>query len=319
MFESIVVITKRTALEELILRFNSRDQAKFYIEQQARLNPGYKGGAFEEYQNAHEVYLMALNSLKAVIPKTVKYQIIERSVLPMFKFSGKDLIVIIGPDGLVINTAKYLSTEPILALNPDSRRIDGVLIPFQIRQAREKILSALEGRFKTKPVSMAQATLNDGQRLFAVNDLFIGAKSHISARYRLEFGRKSEIHSSSGIIVSTGAGSTGWLQSIVNGSCGVVGGVIHSSVRPPASNDYRLDWSSNQLYFAVREPFTSKSSQAGLVFGRVESGKRLTITSLMPDNGVIFSDGIEADYLNFNSGAVASISLADRKANLIVA
>ncbi|MFZ2961310.1 MAG: sugar kinase [Candidatus Ozemobacteraceae bacterium] len=318
MFESIVVITKRTALEELILRFNSRDQAKFYIEQQASLNPGYKGGAFGEYQNAHEVYQNALSSLKTAIPKNVKYQIIERSVLPMFKFSGKDLIVIVGPDGLVINTAKYLSTEPILALNPDLRRIDGILIPFQVRQAHELILMVLEGRFKTKPISMAQARLNDGQHLFAVNDLFIGAKSHISARYRLEFGKRSEIHSSSGIIVSTGAGSTGWLQSIVNGSCGVVGKVSHSSVKAPAPNEYRLDWSSDQLYFVVREPFTSKSTQAGVVFGRVESGERLTITSLMPDNGVIFSDGIEADFLNFNSGAVASISIAERKANLIV-
>jgi hypothetical protein len=42
------------------------------------------------------------------------------------------------------------------------------------------------------------------------------------------------------------------------------------------------------------------------------------IESVMPENGVIFSDGIEGDYLHFNSGTVATIGVAERKANLIV-
>ena len=46
--------------------------------------------------------------------------------------------------------------------------------------------------------------------------------------------------------------------------------------------------------------------------------RELVITSQMPDNGIIFSDGIENDYLAFNSGAIAHIALAERKANLVI-
>jgi hypothetical protein len=38
----------------------------------------------------------------------------------------------------------------------------------------------------------------------------------------------------------------------------------------------------------------------------------------MPENGVIFSDGIEADFLEFSSGMVASIGVADRCGRLVV-
>jgi hypothetical protein len=44
----------------------------------------------------------------------------------------------------------------------------------------------------------------------------------------------------------------------------------------------------------------------------------LTLESQMPTAGVIFSDGVEADHLDFNSGAIATIGLAPEKANLLV-
>ncbi len=316
--ESILIVTQRTALEDLIARFNTRSQAEFYIEQTAKQNPAYRGGAFTEYQQAHDAYQASLDVLMKALPRGVKQQSIERSFLPNFKFSGHDLVITLGRDGLVINTAKYLTAEPILALNPDPKRVDGVLIPFQVTEARAWIDRAFQDRALIKPISMAKAELNDGQVLYAVNDLFIGARTHISARYKIEFGNQSENHSSSGIIVSTGAGSTGWLQSIVTGSFRIAKGMAQSDLEAPASDQYRLDWSSNELYFAVREPFTSKTSQANIVFGKIGPKQKMILTSFMPDYGVIFSDGIEADYLNFNSGAVAIIGLAERKANLIV-
>jgi hypothetical protein len=38
----------------------------------------------------------------------------------------------------------------------------------------------------------------------------------------------------------------------------------------------------------------------------------------MPENGVIFSDGIEADFLDFNAGTQATITLADKRGHLVV-
>ena len=310
MIESILVVTKRTPLEELITRFNSRAQAKFYIE--------HAGQSFEGYEAGHDAYQRSLDALRQQLPRGVKTQFIERSFLPTFKFSGHDLVVTIGPDGLVINTAKYLSVEPILAINPDPARIDGVLIPFSVSEASAWVARAFQGVARIQPISMAQAMLNDGQTLHGVNDLFIGARTHVSARYRLEVGQQAENQSSSGIIVSTGVGCTGWLQSIVTGASRISRGLGLTKADPPKPEDYRLAWSADELYFSVREPFTSKTSQAALVFGRLGPGDRLLVHSLMPEDGVIFSDGIEADHLNFNSGAIAAIGVAERKARLIV-
>ncbi len=166
-----------------------------------------------------------------------------------------------------------------------------------------------------RSVTMAMASLTDGQVLYGVNDLFIGPRSHISARYEIKSGDAAEIQSSSGIIVSTGLGSTGWMKSVVTGSLAIANS-LHGKSK--ASTYQPQPWDTDQLLFAVREPFPSKTSSASLVFGDITRRQPLLLASQMPENGVIFSDGIEADRLDFNSGAVAKIDIANRAGRLIV-
>jgi NAD kinase len=306
--EKIVVVTRKTALEELIERFNTEAQARFYLE--------HMGASFDEYKEAHESYQAALLQLQAALPGH-RTQTIERSFLPNFLFGPLDVAVTLGPDGLVINTAKYLDGQPLVAFNPDPARIDGVLIPFGIDAASDVLRRVLYGSYDTHAVTMARAELNDGQALHAVNDFFIGARTHVSARYRLRFGGQEENQSSSGIIVSTGAGSTGWLRSILTGAAGVVeaaSGAAQDSVR----DSYRFDYRAEELRFSVREPFVSRTSSAQLVFGHIGAGESLDIVSQMPHGGVIFSDGIESDFLQFDSGASARIAVAAKKVQLVI-
>ncbi len=310
MFERIVVITKKTVLEELIERHNSRDQARFYIE--------HLGGDFDEYEAAHAQYSAAVAAVQRSLPRGLKQHVIERGFLPNYLFDDHDLVLTVGPDGLVVNTAKYLAAQPILALNPDPRRVDGILVPFAVEETSEWVARALAGKAPLKHVTMAKAALNDGQVLYAFNDLFLGPRSHTSARYRLEHDGEAEDQSSSGIIVSTGAGSTGWLRSVVTGAVEVTAGITGADIVPPAPETYRLPWEADELYFAVREPFVSRTSQANIVFGKLNDDKPLVVRSYMPEGGVIFSDGIESDYVSFNAGAVATIGLAERKARLVV-
>ena len=157
----------------------------------------------------------------------------------------------------------------------------------------------------------AEARLNDGQRLMAFNDLFIGASSHVSARYKISFNKKTEEHSSSGVIVSTPAGATGWLSSIFNMAYGVAG-MFEKNIKKKQPS-----LKESQLLFAVREPFQSIRTQTGISAGVISNTGHLTIESLMPANGVIFSDGIESDFLKFNSGSVATIGLAEETARLV--
>ncbi len=309
--EKIVVVTKKTSLEELVLRLNSKSQARFYLEQNQI--------SFAEYEQSDQQYQRALASLHQQLPRTLKQQCIDRDFLPTYQFGEHDLVITLGPDGLVINTAKYLTTQPILALNPDPARIDSILIPFSYDEAGSLIRHTLQGNVSIKYASMAKATLNDGQVLYAVNDLFIGPRTHSSARYRLQLAGREEQQSSSGIIVSTGAGCSGWLRSITQGSWQVASYFDTDLGAAPQPEQLSLGWDSNQLWFTVREPFPSRTSQTNIAFGRIAPGQELVVTSQMPDYGVIFSDGIEADYLAFNSGSIARIGLAERKAQLISA
>jgi NAD kinase len=308
-FDKIVVVTQKTALEELIERFNTREQARFYLD--------HMGASFAGYQEAHDAYHQALETLEKRLPAGVRHQFIERAFLPNFLFGERDLVVTLGRDGLVVNTAKYLTTQPLLGLNPDPARIDGVLLSFTAQEAGLALSRALEQRLAVRRITMAKASLNDGQSLYAVNDLFIGQRTHVSARYRIRFEDQEEDQSSSGVIVSTGAGSTGWFRSILAGSAGVVEAFLERRLPGAVREQYRFDWEADHVCFSVREPFISRTSGAEIVFGRVFEGAELQIVSQMPRGGVIFSDGVESDYLDFNSGAIAHVGVADKKVHIL--
>ena len=305
-FEKIVLITRKTRLDELTERFNTRAQAEFYI--------GQAGGNFSAYIEEDEAYRRSLDSVRRAIEVGLKIQILDRALIPTYLFSNKDAVVTLGQDGLVANAAKYVGGQPILAVNPDPARFDGILLPFLPANLRPALEATLAGKARSRKVTLAEARLNDGQRLLAFNDFFLGAASHVSARYRIQHAGRHEDHSSSGIIVSTGAGSTGWLSSIFNETAGILSFLGGPPVQPP-----RMQWEDERLLFVVREPFASRHSQASIVAGAILPPQPLTVESQMPAGGVIFSDGVESDHLDFNSGAVATIQLAGERANLVVA
>ena len=307
MFEKIVVVTRKTRLEELVARFNTREQARFYIE--------HAGSDFSVYQTEHDTYQRAVATVLGKIGASGRVQLIERAFLPNFIFTDKDLVITIGQDGLVVNAAKYLNGQPIIAINPDPAHIDGILLPYRVQDALTVVSEAMQERMAVRHITMAEASLNDGQRMLAFNDLFIGVRTHTSARYQITFGDRSEPQSSSGIIVSTGAGSTGWLSSMFNMAAGVAR-LIEGEVHSP--KPFRLDWEDEQLVFVVREPFVSKTSRAGIVAGLITPETELSLESRTPENGAIFSDGVEADYVTFNSGAIAHVRVAHKKTNLVV-
>ncbi len=306
MFEKIVLVTRKTRLDGLVERFNTRAQARFYIE--------HAGGDFGAYVEEHDAYQRSLEVARRAVETGLKVQVMDRGLVPTYVFGSGDLIVTLGQDGLVANTAKYVGGQPIIAVNPDRERFDGVLLPFAPEDLRGQVERVGAETARVRAVTMAEARLADGQRLLGFNDLFIGAGTHVSARYAIRFNVRREQQSSSGIIVSTGAGSTGWLSSIFNETAGIMAFLGGGPVAP-----LRLGWEEQRLLFVVREPFVSRHSTAAIVAGAVEPEAGLELESQMPAGGVIFSDGMEADYLDFNSGAVARVWIAREKANLVVA
>ncbi|MGC4119108.1 MAG: NAD+ kinase [Myxococcales bacterium] len=305
MFEKIVLVTRKTRLQGLVERFNSRAQAKFYIE--------HAGGDFGDYLQEDEAYARSLEVLHRGLDVGLKVQQVERGFVPTFLFSEKDLVVAVGQDGLVANVAKYVGAQPIVAVNPDPERFDGVLLPFRTPDAKAAVQRVLEGKARLRQITLAEARLSDGQRLLGFNDLYIGASTHVSARYRIGTGKLQEAQSSSGVLVSTGAGSTGWLSSVFNMAASLAAFTGGKSGQP-----MKLAWEDPRLVFVVREPFASRHSRIGLAAGVIKPGESLVLESQMPSGGVIFSDGVEADALAFNSGASARIAAAAQRTQLVI-
>jgi NAD kinase len=303
----LVLIVRRTRLDELIARFNTEDQARFYVE--------HLGSDFTDYQTEDRIYKEAVRETQDVLLRHGRVHVVDRSFLPNFIFGATDTVVALGQDGLVANVLKYLDGQLLVGVNPDVGRWEGVLLPFAISDLDLVVPEIFAGKRPINDVTMAQAVLNTGETICGVNDLFIGPRTHTSARYTIRIGDRTETHSSSGIIVSTGLGSTGWLRSIFAGATGIASALSGHALK--INKKQAFQWDSKYLYFSVREPWPSKTSAAEITFGKVTASAPLVLVSNMPENGVIFSDGIESDYLHFNSGTEATISLADKKGHLV--
>ena len=302
----VVLVTRRTRLEELIARHHTLGQARFYVE--------HLGADFSDYLKESAAYAQGLQLTVEALQAWGRYQVIDRGYLPNFVFAPDDIVVALGQDGLVANTMKYLDGQPLIGLNPEPSRWDGMLLPFRPQDLGAVLPEVATGRRPAKGVTMAQVTLSDGQTMRAVNDLFIGPRSHTSALYEIEIGGRCEAQSSSGVIVSTGLGSTAWMKSVVAGAVSIV-----QRLRPGKPVVYNAQaWDDDQLTFAVREPFASRASQTDLIFGPVTREQPLKLRSKMPDNGVIFSDGIEMDFLRFTAGVEATVTVSRAKGQLAV-
>ena len=301
--DRIVIVTKPTRLEELLLR-QTEGAARFSLES--------RGLSLEPYQVEHAAYHTALAEVQRQIPNDVPTATVARKDLSELQFRDKDLVVVCGPDGLFVNAAKYIRNQSVLTVNPDPKNVSGVLMLFPPQAVGSVIARVQEGKHQVERLPFVKASIDDYTTVWGINDIFIGRNDQISARYEISFGKQKEHQSSSGIIVSTGVGSTGWIRSV----SAMVSSVMHErtehklSVTPSAT--------SNELLFVVREPFVSANTGASIVTGRVVPGNPLSIISEMPQGGCIFSDGVTEKAVKWNAGSTVVVSVGDRYIERIV-
>jgi NAD kinase len=290
----VVVVTRRSEYELLVARHGTREQARFFLERQGR------SLAALEARHAHGERAQQL--VDRAIPARWRRSRVDRADLSRYLFEPTDLIVAVGQDGLVANTAKYLGGQPVIGVNPDPAEYAGVLVRHPATATAELLEHVAAGRAALEARTMVEARLDDGQRLLALNEIFLGHRTHQSARYSLRWRGQSERQSSSGVVVATGTGATGWALSI-----------SRQRREPPAlpgPEERRLAW------FA-REPWPSVSTQAELAAGELAAEAALEVVSEMNDDGVLFGDGIEDDRIAFAFGRCATLRVADERLQLV--
>ena len=301
----VVIVKRKTRLEELKIRYNTFEQAKFYVE--------HLGADFGDYEKEHRNYYKALETVRKYAQTYARVQEIDRDYIPNMIFGEHDIVIALGQDGLVANVLKYLNGQPLIGINPDIERYDGILLPFESGDLDRLLPRVIGGVFTKKQVTMAQATTRDGQVLYAVNDFFLGINNHTSARYNINYNGRVENQSSSGVIISTGIGMTGWHRSVMAEFRGMAQAFNLGTFEEPV-----YEWDSNKLIFQVREPYPSRFTQAEMVYGEVTPDDNLTFVSNMAEGGVIFSDGILDDTIEFGAGMEVSFGIADRVGCLVV-
>jgi hypothetical protein len=288
----IVTVHRRTELDQLLARHGTRGQAEFFLAS--------RGRGIDEADDRHETLQQALASVSRAVPLDWRRADVERGDLDRFLFAPDDVIVVVGQDGLVANVAKYLDGQPVIGVDPEPSRNPGVLVAHPVSSIKALLAAVETGTARFELRTMVEASLDDGQRLVALNEIFVGHPSHQSARYRLSAGGAGERQSSSGLIASTGTGATGWCRSIWQQS--------HSGLELPRPDEDRLAW-------FVREAWPSPATGTTLVEGELGLGDELRIVA-ETDGLVAFGDGIESDRLTLGWGQEARLRLAGERLRL---
>ncbi len=286
----VVVVSRRSELDELLARHGTRAAAAFFLRQ--------RGRDLAEVDARHEALRAALTEVGAGVPQDWRRGHVDRADLPRFLFAPEDVVVAVGPDGLVANVAKYLDGQPVIGVNPEPDRNPGVLV----RHEPGAVAGLLRRELSTVERSMVSASLDDGQVLVGLNEVYLGHETHQSSRYTLStVDGHRERQSSSGVVVGTGTGATGWLRSLA--------GQRREVPPAPAPDEAALIW-------FVREAWPSPATGANLTAGRLASGERLTL-SCESERLVVFADGVEQDRLELGWGQQITIGLADRRLHLV--
>jgi NAD kinase len=290
-----VVVTRSTEYQRLLQHHATAGQARFFLRQRSL--------ATTEVEGRHGRVSGSMLAVEQAIPTDWRRNQVQRSDLDRFLFEPDDIIVAVGQDGLVANVSKYLQGQPVIGINPDPGRNPGVLVRHPPAAISGLLAQLVQGRALVEQRVMVEARLDDGQSLRALNEVFIGHRSHQSARYRLLWQGQEERQSSSGLIVTTGTGATGWASSIQRER--------GSQLPPPTPTEERLA-------FFVREAWPSPATGTELTEGSIQSGEVLEVISEMDDGGVAFGDGIEADSLQLLWGQRVQVSLAESYMRLVV-
>ena len=288
-----VVVTRPTEYEGLLLRHGTREQARFFLES--------RGRKLDDVSARHQVQEAAVHAVGAQIPMAWRRAKVDRSDLDRFLFDPEDVVIAVGQDGLVANVAKYTKGQTVIGVNPSKNLFDGILARHPPQAIADLLAMCARGSLKVEERSMVRASTSDGSSLLALNEIYVGHRTHQSARYVIALGATSERHSSSGLIVCTGTGSTGWARSV--------------SIRREGCPALPAP-TSPELAFLVREAWPSVVTGTALVHGVLASGARLVVTSEMNDGGVAFGDGIEEDHLDLSWGQVVTIERADQALRL---
>lgn len=240
----------------------------------------------------------ALQLVKNILKKCkINFQLYNRDKLNKSHFKNKHLVIAVGGDGTFLRAAHFIDRQLLFGVNPDMKNKEGFFMKSNKKDFEKKLKMIIGGDAKIKKLPRLEAFVNNKKiETPALNEFFIGArKSYHAAKYILQIGDRKERHKSSGILITTPAGSYAWAKSCC------------SKVMPLDSKNFQ---------FVVREPYEgSVFKNYELKYGILDKNQHIDIISEMLD-GIIVADSVSKEY-SFNNRRKAVIKLSDNCLNAV--
>jgi NAD+ kinase len=236
-------------------------------------------------REGNALHLATLDELYEIL-KEFGISFESQNVRRLQKIGDVDLVITVGGDGTVLAASHFVENQPILGIKSFGRQSVGYFCAATRQTMRKYIKDLLAGRYKPIKLHRLQTSIN-GRKVAeeALNDiLFASALPASTSRYKLFVGSKSEEHKSSGVWVSTAAGSTAAMRA--------AGGKV-------------ISLTSEKIEYLVREPYYVLHSYK-LLNGIVFPKAKIKIVSSMP-HGTVYIDGGVTQY-PAPTGAVVCIS-----------
>lgn len=239
-----------------------------YKQVQSRNSSGKKS------LTGHDLHLKTLDILYPFLRKLgISFETCSTKQLRTIK--NVDLVITVGGDGTVLKTSHFLQDQPILGIKSYGRESVGYFCAATTDTMNLYISSLLSGHIKPVKLNRLEVRI-DGHRVeeLTLNDiLFAHAMPASTTVYKLAIGNKSEVQKSSGIWISSAAGSTAAVT---------------------AAGGHPMPLSSRKMQYIVREPY-APSVRYSLVKGIVSEKGPIKITSLTK-HGTVSIDGSHIQY-----------------------
>jgi len=202
---------------------------------------------------------------------------------------GKDIdfVISIGGDGTALSASHFLEEKPLLTVNLSPESSVGALTTLAVDNLAEKLAEIKSGKFKTEKLERIDVKINGKNAEHpALNDVFVASEKayHIS-KYKIKFNGKEETQNSSGLIFSTGTGSTAWFKS--------AGGAPFS----PQARFIRM---------IVREPYKGKQNEFSLKNIQINENEEIEIIPFV--KSILAVDSIREYSLNAGDSIKIKIS-----------
>lgn len=239
---------------------------------------------------AYEHQVKVRDQFKAVF-KSAKFLMMHEAEKPLS--SDIDLVIVLGGDNSFTNISHYVGSVPILGVNSDPRHSTGYLLnwstgtPEDVNKLAEKLYCH---QFIIEDWTRLQAKVDGKVITPATSEYFFGEtqRNHMS-RHVLEWRGKSYEQKCSGVIVATGAGSTGWFRSTQHGGAHV--------------------WEPRDKHCAlvVTEMYSSAPMFSGMTF--FDPNDKIVLHSLNDDGGIVSVDSW--DEFPFHRGTTVELEVGE--------